>query len=770
MRRVSFCIIFFLCTVIGVHAQNGCLTINNISYTSPTSCGATDGTITIDAIHSTGNTLQYSIDGGRVWVNNATIGGLEAGVTYFVEVRDNIGLCFASHGEYILEHPECNNSDPCVRTPFTIEDFPGQTICSTEGTFLNASPGLSYTWFPTTGLSASNIANPIAIPTSTTTYTVTVTNQEGCTATDNITITVDNDPACEGNREGLEAGAGAFLLSNCILLNNVNTTNPSGCNKTDGSITIDAAHIGGNQLQYSIDGGRTWGNNATIGGLESGVTYLVEIRDNIGLCFKSHGEVILENTNCITDPCATRPFSITDAPDQTICSGESTSLNASSGGMTYSWSPTTGLSASTIANPTATPVTTTTYTVTVTNQEGCIATDAITVTVSNKPIANAGVDQTVCAGSSAQLSANGGTSYQWIPAIGLSNAAIANPVATPSTTTTYCVTITDNNGCQGTDCITIEVDSNCEGADIESGSNAGETINPCIIGPAVVACPDKFMCPNDQAQLVVNGGIRWEWSPTTGLDDPTSASPIATPSVTTVYTVTGYDANGCTATDQVEVIVVTSGNCDVAPPPCQDDSIIEEEEVCLDADAPVAFVCLPFPIEELNNTFTVDLASGTPQIEHGCGFDNIYTYQYNFLPAGGQGTNYQINNWTVNGVTQSGVANSMQELLRFMQTSDPAGNWNIDATRFSIIGGSPSSNYGDLLITHQGQDTRLGKNTSQKPTGTLVSVNMVNRDREVLTVINLITGCTDQVIISRPTNCPDCKSDCLQSNIEEGSN
>lgn len=613
--------------------QRACIIINDVSFKSPSSCGATDGSITVDATHESGNTLQYSIDGGRTWNNNPTIENLEAGVTYTLELRDNIGLCFESYEEIILDNPNCN-TDPCIERPFRITDYPDQTICQGASATLTASTGSSYTWSPATGLSSSSTASPTASPAITTTYAVTVTNEEGCTATDEITIIV---------AEPASANAGI---------------------------------------------------------------------------------------------------------DQTICSGSSAQLTAS-GGMSYSWNPTTGLSNPNIENPIATPTTATTYTVTITDRNGCTATDAITVSIANNLTVSLGEDVTICADEVHTLTATGGTSYNWNPTAGLDNATSPTPSANIATTTTYCVTVTDNNGCTGTDCITIEIDDNCEGEDVGENSGAGETINPCIIGPAVVGCPDKFMCLNDQVQLVVNGGIRWEWSPTTGLDDPTSPSPIASPNETTTYTVTGYDANGCSATDEVEVIVVTSGNCDLVPPSCQDDDLLTEEEVCIEANATTAEVCLPYPLQDANLTYTLSLAAGTPKIIHGCGFTETYNYQYNFLPESGQGTNYRVKSWMLNNTIQTGVVNTMQELLSFMQNADPAGNWSLDANRFSIIGGTTNTDYGDLTILHADQKTVLRKNTTQVATGILVEVDMEGKDREVLTFIDLVTGCVDQIIIKR---------------------
>ncbi|MFV5700219.1 hypothetical protein ACM55H_17820, partial [Flavobacterium sp. ZT3R17] len=141
------------------------------------------------------------------------------------------------------------------------------------------------------------------------------------------------------------------------------------------------------------------------------------------------------------------------------CTNPSTTLTAS-GGVSYSWSPATGLSATNIANPVATPTTTTTYTVTVTGANGCTKTDDVTVTVDKAlPSANAGSDVTInCITPSTTLGASGGVSYSWSPAAGLSATNIANPVATPTTTTTYTVTVTGANGCTKTDDVIVTVD------------------------------------------------------------------------------------------------------------------------------------------------------------------------------------------------------------------------------------------------------------------------------------------------------------------------
>ncbi len=213
--------------------------------------------------------------------------------------------------------------------------------------------------------------------------------------------------------------------------------------------------------------------------------------------------------------------------NQTICSGSSAQLNAS-GGQTYSWSPATGLSSTTVSNPIATPTNTTTYTVQVTNGT-CSSIASVTVTVTNLNI-NAGNDVTICSGASTQLNATGGVTYSWSPTIGLTNPNIANPMAFPSTTTVYTVTA-NSNGCSATDEITVTV-----------------------AAPTISAGADVAICEGESIQLNVNGGSNYSWSPATGLNDPNSSSPIASPSSTTSYTVTGEVA-GCTTSDVILVTV-----------------------------------------------------------------------------------------------------------------------------------------------------------------------------------------------------------------------
>lgn len=150
---------------------------------------------------------------------------------------------------------------------------------------------------------------------------------------------------------------------------------------------------------------------------------------------------------------------------QTICVGSNAQLTAS-GGFAYSWSPGTGLNNPNIANPLASPDTTTTYTVFITqvNPLGDTCTQSLSTTVtvfdpSTFPLSATADQDTITEGGSTILHAITDSSLTiiWSPAGSLNNAGSFNPVAAPETTTTYTLTIVDSSGCPRTTTITIYV-------------------------------------------------------------------------------------------------------------------------------------------------------------------------------------------------------------------------------------------------------------------------------------------------------------------------
>jgi gliding motility-associated-like protein len=106
----------------------------------------------------------------------------------------------------------------------------------------------------------------------------------------------------------------------------------------------------------------------------------------------------------------------------------------------------------------ANPSVTTTYTLQVTDAGGCeTIADDVTVIVHPLPLANAGPDDTIAKGAVIQLTGTGGVQYFWTPIEGLSNANLFNPIASPDSSTTYVLTVTDLFGCVNTDTVNIFV-------------------------------------------------------------------------------------------------------------------------------------------------------------------------------------------------------------------------------------------------------------------------------------------------------------------------
>ncbi len=140
------------------------------------------------------------------------------------------------------------------------------------------------------------------------------------------------------------------------------------------------------------------------------------------------------------------------------CAGNASVLTAT-GGIGYTWSPSTDLSATTGATVSANPTVTTTYTVTGANSVGCTATQPVTVTVKPTPVLTITTPDTLCEGDTATLSVSGGNSYTWSPATGLSATTGTSVNANPTSTITYQITGTGANGCSSVDSTILDVKS-----------------------------------------------------------------------------------------------------------------------------------------------------------------------------------------------------------------------------------------------------------------------------------------------------------------------
>lgn len=221
----------------------------------------------------------------------------------------------------------------------------------------------------------------------------------------------------------------------------------------------------------------------------------------------------------------------------TVCKGNSIQLNAS-GSDTYLWAPSDYLDNSDIANPVCTPLSTITYTVTGYNVLGCSAQSSVAVNLFLPEEKNISPDLKICRGSSAQLSATGGTEYSWFPSAGLSHSGVANPTAVPTVTTTYKVIIYDSI------CMT---------------SDTLSTVITVSQLPVANAGPDGSILEGESYPIQATATDSIQWTPSATLSCVNCEDPVATPLETTVYTLTTINADGCRNSDEVIVSIICNG-------------------------------------------------------------------------------------------------------------------------------------------------------------------------------------------------------------------
>src|SRR5688572_4239481 len=234
---------------------------------------------------------------------------------------------------------------------------------------------------------------------------------------------------------------------------------------------------------------------------------------------------------------------LTVSNDTTICANDPIQLNANTNGFQYSWQPHPSLSNPNILNPIATPAATTTYQIT-SVIGGCTATENVMITVVPRPTVNAGNDVAICFNSTAQLNAQtNGTAFTWSNATSLNDATVLNPIAAPTNTTSFILTATDNtSGCPkpSSDTVTVRV----------------------LPKVQAFAGNDTVIIAGLPLQLKATGGVTYQWSPATGLDNPNIAGPIASldgnPEYVT-YMVKVSDQAGCFDTSSITIRVYKTG-------------------------------------------------------------------------------------------------------------------------------------------------------------------------------------------------------------------
>ena len=356
---------------------------------------------------ATGGTPAYTYSWAPSGGTAATATGLTAG-TYTVTVTDANG-CEAMQSFTITQPTQLVASASAQTNIACNGGSNGSATVSATG----GAPAYTYSWAPSggTGATASGLAAG--------TYSVTVTDANSCTTTQSFTLT---EPAI------LVASAGS-------------QTNVSCNNGSNGSATVNAT---GGTGTYTYSWSPSGGTAATASGLAAG-TYIVTVTD-ANSCTTTQSFTLTEPASLVANPVAHTNVSCFGGTN-----GSATvSATGGTGTYTYAWAPSGGTAA------TASGLAAGTYTVTVTDANSCTTTQSFTLTEPSVLVASAGSQTNVsCNGGSngsATVNATGGAggyTYSWWPSGG--TAATASGLIAG----TYTVTVTDANGCTATTNYTI---------------------------------------------------------------------------------------------------------------------------------------------------------------------------------------------------------------------------------------------------------------------------------------------------------------------------
>ena len=414
--------------------------------------GATNGSASVTASGGSGGyTYSWSPTGGT----GSTATGLAAG-SYTLTITDNVGESIIRNFS-IIQPATALAVTPASQT--NIACFGGSNGSASVNTPTGGTPGYTYNWAPgnpagdgtasVTGLTAG-------------TYTVTVTDANGCTATQSFTIT---QPV------------------SALAVTPSSQTNIACFGEASGSATVNTPTGGTPGYTYNWTPGNPTGDGtASVTGLSAG-TYTVTVTDANG-CSATQSFTI-------TQPASALSTATGGGQTNVSCNGgtngtASVSPSGGTPGYTYSWSPAGGTSA------TASGLAAGTYTVTVTDANGCTATRTYTITQPNVISTATGSQTNVsCNGGTngtASVSPSGGTpgyTYSWSPAGG--TAATASGLAAG----TYTVMVTDANGCTATRTYTITEPA----ALISTATLAGGTITADQAGGSYqwIQCPATIL-------------------------------------------------------------------------------------------------------------------------------------------------------------------------------------------------------------------------------------------------------------------------------------
>ncbi len=518
---------------------------SNTTYTVTGSNAACSTSSTTSINVTTSPTL--SISNGSICSGNSTV-MLASGASSFTWNPGNLSgatqtLNPTSTQTYTLSgaNGACNASSIFT---ISVQNTPtlsvnSATICSGNSAALTASGAASYVWNP------GSLSGPTQnlSPASTAIYTITGSNGS-CSSTLTAILNVNPSPSlsvnsvsiCSGNTALLSAtGASLYSWMPGSLSGSVQNVNPPATTVytltgTIGSCTsLATASVNvTNTPTLGVNSTSVCSGNSAVLTASGAVSYtwqpgnLNGSSQNLNPASTTIYTVTGANGSCtsgIVSILTVAPTPSLSVNSGSICSGSSLALTVS-GGTVYNWSP-GGLTGA-IQN--VNPGTTTIYTITG-SIGSCSSTINSTVQVTTTPTVSIG-NTSICPGASASLTATGASGFTWIPG----NLTGASQVLNPGSSTIY--TITGANG----SCVNTK------------------TVSVYVYGSAIIGLASPAtVCDGQPSNLIGGGASSYTWT-ASGYSATGAAPPAVTPSVSTIYTLTGFDGI-CLTTTSVLVSV-----------------------------------------------------------------------------------------------------------------------------------------------------------------------------------------------------------------------
>jgi gliding motility-associated-like protein len=396
----------------------------------------------------------------------------------------------------------CIVTDPmfgCVDTQFVNVGIPPNIMVTSDTSvacgqsiILNASGANTYFWAPSAGLDKTSGPQVIATPLVTTTYTVSGSNGIGCDSSKTVTINVNPIHV-------YITGKNTICLNDSLILTGHGAKNYLWTPKTGIIFTSDG-------IIHTMP--------------KSTITYTLTGTNDNGCSSK-------DTMTVFVNPLPT----IVSSMDTTICKGASIVINAT-GADSYTWSPATGLNATTGKVVTANPVVTTNYTIKgIDSSTNCSGIDSIAITVIPMPIINITGKFSLCIGESTLLIASGANSFKWSPSSTLNNSINDSVLASPLSNTIYTVVGTNGTSCKDSIRQTV-------------------TVNQL---PIISIGSIDTVCPGQPVTINATSSGLYLWSPSFGLSCIDCLNPTVTALVNTTYNLIVTDINGCKNNDSISV-------------------------------------------------------------------------------------------------------------------------------------------------------------------------------------------------------------------------